>query len=152
MGKAEAYRAVHVQLESVLEDCPDFVAAMASAAALLKDSFAHYFWVGFYLLQPDGSLRVGPYQGPLACIVLPPGQGVCGAVVEARDSLVVADVHAFPGHIACDARSRSEVVVPIWRGEELIGVLDVDSERPDAFDQTDCSGLETVADLVTRVS
>ena len=149
--KAAAYGAAHAQLASVLEDCPDFVAALASTAALLKDTFPHFFWVGFYLPEPDGALRVGPYQGPLACLRLPAGQGVCGAVATRRETLIVPDVHAFPAHIACDPRSRSEIVVPLLRDGELIAVLDVDSDRPDAFDEADRDALEKVARLVAAV-
>jgi GAF domain-containing protein len=150
--KAAEYEAAHAQLASVLEGCPDFVAALASTAALLKDTFPQFFWVGFYLPEPDGALRVGPYQGPLACLRLPPGQGVCGAVASTRETRIVPDVHAFPGHIACDPRSRSEIVVPVLRGGELIAVLDIDSDQPDAFDEADCEGLEKVAHLVAAVS
>ena len=150
--KAAAYEATHAQLASVLEDCPDLVAALASAAALLNDTFPHFFWVGFYLPEPDGALRVGPYQGPLACLRLPPGQGVCGAAASSRETLIVPDVHAFPGHISCDPRSRSEIVVPVIRDGDLIAVLDVDSDQPDAFDEADRDGLEELARLVAAVS
>ncbi|MDH3590851.1 MAG: GAF domain-containing protein [Planctomycetota bacterium] len=148
MDKAALYRQVEEQLTALLEDVPDLVAAMASAAALLHDAFDHMFWVGFYRLAPDGSLVVGPYQGPIASTRLPPGRGVCGAAIAAGETVLVPDVHSFPGHIACDPRSKSEIVVPLRYRGELVGVLDVDSDRPDAFDETDRAGLERCATLV----
>jgi GAF domain-containing protein len=147
-GKAQAYAQVAEQARSVLDGCPGFVAAMASVAALLKDTFEQVSWVGFYLPAANGSLVVGPYQGPLACIVLPPGKGVCQAAASSRRSVVVPDVHAFPGHIACDSRARSEIVVPVVSAGRLVAVLDVDSHLPAAFDDTDREGLEAVARLV----
>jgi len=147
-GKDAAYATLREQLASLLEGLPDPVARMATAAALLKDSLADVTWAGFYLARPDGSLLVGPYQGPLACIVLPPGKGVCGAAARDRRTVVVEDVHAFPDHIACDPRSRSEIVVPLLRDGALVGVLDLDSDRPGAFDETDARHLEAMAALV----
>jgi GAF domain-containing protein len=121
---------------------------MATAAALLHHKMPHFFWTGFYRLL-DGRLIVGPYQGPLACAVLPGPEGVCWAAVHRRESILVPDVHAFPGHIACDARSRSEVVIPVRdaRGE-IVGVLDVDSDKPGAFGETDLRELERIVDMV----
>jgi len=145
VAKEEAYQTVRDQLAALLPGCPDFVAAMATVAAVLNDNLDHVFWVGFYLPEADGSLRVGPYQGPAASTRLPPGQGVCGAVARSRASLVVPDVAAFEGHIACDPRSRSEIVVPILVGEELRAVLDLDSDRKSAFDEIDRQWLEDVA-------
>jgi len=150
-SRAAEYETVAAQVASLVEDAPGFLSALASTAALLNDTFDHYFWVGFYLPEEDGSLSVGPYQGPLASQRIPKGRGVCGAAAERRESIVVPDVHAFPGHIACDSRSRSEVVVPVMRGEQLLAVLDVDSDRPDAFDETDRTGLVTVARLLANV-
>jgi GAF domain-containing protein len=148
VAKEKAYEAVRDELDGLLPDCPDFVAAMATVAAVLKDHLDHVFWVGFYLPEPDGSLRVGPYQGPVASLRLPPGEGVCGAAARSRETLVVPDVHAFEGHIACDARSKSEIVVPILVGDRLRAVLDVDSDRPAAFDEVDRRHLEAIADLL----
>jgi len=110
VAREEAYRKAREQLAALLPDCPDFVAAMATVAAVLKDHLDHVSWVGFYVPEEGGSLRVGPYQGPVAGTRLPAGQGVCGAVARSRASLVVPDVAAFEGHIACDPRSRSEIV------------------------------------------
>ncbi len=146
--KAEIYRAMLVQLRGLLDGCPTPVAAMASTAALLRDTFSEMFWVGFYLPADDGSLTAGPYQGPLACLLLPAGRGVCGKVYKSGRTEIVPDVHAFPDHIACDSRSRSEIVVPVCRGGKSIAVLDCDSERINAFDEIDRKHLEAVARLV----
>jgi L-methionine (R)-S-oxide reductase len=148
--RAGTYALVTEQVASLLEVCPGPVAAMASAAALLKDTFDHFSWVGFYLPAADGSLVVGPYQGPLACIRLPAGKGVCGAVATSRRTVVVPDVHAFLGHIACDTRARSEIVVPLVKGGRLLAVLDVDSHLPDAFNTDDKHGLEAIAERLAR--
>ena len=150
MSREAEYETVAAQVAALVEDAPGFVAALASTAALLNDTFEHYFWVGFYLPEEDGSLAVGPYQGPLACMRIPQGRGVCGAVAESGESILVADVHAFPDHIACDSRSRSEVVVPVLRDGQLRAVLDVDSDRLNAFDETDRTGLVTVAQLLAN--
>jgi len=147
-SRAATYALVVEQVRALLEGCPGVVAAMASISALLKDTFDHFSWVGFYLPDADGSLVVGPYQGPLACIRLPAGQGVCGAAATARKTVVVPDVDAFAGHIACDARSRSEIVVPVVRDGRLLAVLDVDSHLPDAFTGEDREGLEALAGLL----
>jgi GAF domain-containing protein len=121
---------------------------MGSAAALLHHKMPHFFWTGFYRLV-DGDLLVGPYQGPLACMVLERHAGVCWAAVDRGEPILVPDVHAFPGHIACDARSRSEVVVPVRdRAGETRAVLDVDAGKPDAFRETDVEGLQVIADLI----
>lgn len=148
MSKAEQYRQVKAQLRSIVEGVPNFTAALASAAALLHDTFDHYFWTGFYLPDAGGSLVVGPYQGPLACIVLPAGKGVCARAATTRETIVVPDVHAFADHIACDARSESEIVVPVIAGDELRAILDVDAEVKNAFDDVDAAGLEAVARIL----
>ena len=117
---------------------------MASAAALLHGKMPHFFWTGFYRLI-DGDLLVGPYQGPLACMQLERGKGVCWAAVERGEPVLVPDVHAFPGHIACDARSKSELVVPLKDSEgNVVAVLDVDADRIDAFDEVDVEGLARI--------
>ena len=150
MPRTQTYDSLLAQLSSVLEECTDFVSAMASTAALLHDAFEGWFWVGFYLPADDGSLVVGPYQGPLACVRLPPGQGVCGAAARSLESLVVPDVHAFAGHIACSPRSRSEIVVPVLQNGRLIAVLDIDSDRPAAFDDVDRRNLEALAAVLAE--
>jgi GAF domain-containing protein len=144
---AARYQRICAQLEELFTATPDPLARMATAAALLHHKQPHFFWTGFYR-HSGGQLTVGPYQGPLACQVLTPGQGVCWACVERRASILVPDVHAFPGPIACDARSQSEVVVPVFNGDELAAVLDVDSDVPAAFTETDQAGLERVAALI----
>lgn len=149
-AKAEAYALVAEQLRSLLDPKPGLVAAMATAAGLLKESFDHCSWVGFYVATEDGSLVIGPYQGPVACMRILPGKGVCGAAAASRRTVVVPDVHAFPGHIACDPRSRSEIVVPVLAGKRLLAVLDADSHEPSAFDDADRKGLEAVALLVSE--
>ncbi len=136
-----AYGLLHAQFISVLAGVDDEITAMASLASLLHYSFGH-LWTGFYRVVGPQLLRVGPYQGTLGCLEIPFGKGVCGAAAAERRSVVVPDVSRFPGHIACDARSRSEIVVPVFDGSaSLIAVLDIDSERRAAFDQGDVDGL-----------
>jgi GAF domain-containing protein len=117
---------------------------MATAAAVLHHKQAHFFWTGFYLLH-EGKLLIGPYQGPVACPVLDGPEGVCWAGVTRAETVIVPDVNAFAGHVACDTRSRSEIVVPVRDpGGAIVGVLDVDSDRPDAFGEVDRIGLERI--------
>ena len=149
---AGRYERIAAQLQDLFRAGPkatdDPIARMATACAVLHHKMPHYFWTGFYLLK-EGKLVVGPYQGPVACAVLPGPDGVCWAGVAGGAAVIVPDVHAFPGHVACDARSRSEIVVPM-RGEDgaVVGVLDVDSDRPDAFGEVDRVGLERIVGLV----
>jgi GAF domain-containing protein len=145
-SKKRHYRTVRTQLSELVPAGTDRVSAMATAAALLKARLPYFFWVGFYLAQEDGSLRIGPYQGPVACLHLPPGEGVCGESASNKATLIVPDVHAHPGHIACDPRSRSEIVVPLVDREgRVLAVLDVDSDRAEAFSEVDRNQLETIA-------
>jgi L-methionine (R)-S-oxide reductase len=147
-AKAERYRRILTQAEELLADVPGPVARMSTIAALLHHKMAGFSWTGFYLLEGE-DLVVGPYQGLVACIVLERRQGVCWAGVLRGEPVVVPDVHAFPGHIACDSRSRSEIVVPVRRVDgSLAGVLDIDSARPAWFDETDAAGLTPLAALV----
>jgi L-methionine (R)-S-oxide reductase len=146
-SKAERYAAVAEEVAAVLEGEANLTARLATVAAMLAQAFEHYFWAGFYLVDParPGELVVGPYQGTLGCLRIAIGRGVCGTAAAERRTLIVADVEAFPGHIACDARSRSEIVVPVIdRSGALIGVFDVDSETPAAFDAADAAGLERI--------
>jgi len=146
-AKAERYAAVAEEIAAVLEGEPNQVARMATVAAMLASSFDHYFWAGFYLVDPERprELVVGPYQGTLGCLRIAFGRGVCGAAAETGETQVVADVHAFPGHIACDSRSASEIVAPVRDAAgRLMGVFDVDSETPAAFDQIDRHWLEVI--------
>jgi len=146
--KRQRYRRVVDQLRELFVATRDPIARMATAAALLHAKMDGFFWTGWYLLR-DGELVVGPYQGSLACLVLPPHRGVCWAGIDRREPVIVPDVHAFPGHVACDSRSRSEIVVPLDGPEgAVLGVLDVDSERTGNFDATDRAGLEAVTSLI----
>jgi GAF domain-containing protein len=122
----------------------DFIANLANAAALLYTTLPELNWAGFYLMK-DGGLVVGPFQGRPACVRIALGQGVCGTAAKTRRTQVVPDVHAFPGHIACDAASRSEIVVPLVRDDRLVGVLDLDSPVPARFGEEDARGLEAFA-------
>ena len=145
--KAERYAAVAEEIAAVLEGEPNLTARMATVASMLAASFEAFFWTGFYVVDParERELVVGPYQGTLGCLRIAFGRGVCGAAAASGRTQLVPDVHAFPGHIACDGRSRSEVVVPVFEPSgALIGVLDVDSDRPAAFDEVDVEWLEKI--------
>ncbi len=147
-GLAGRYLRIADQLAELFLKTDDPTARMATAAAVLHHKMPHFFWTGFYRLI-DGALVVGPYQGPVACAVLHGPEGVCWAGVRDGATVVVPDVHAFEGHVACDARSRSEIVVPVRdRAGAVIAVLDVDSERPDAFGEADREGLERIVALL----
>lgn len=142
------YGRVAAQLDELYAKVTDPISRMGSAAALLHHKMPHFFWTGFYRLV-DGELIVGPYQGPLACMLLERHTGVCWAAIDRGESILVADVHAIPGHIGCDARSSSEVVVLVRDGAgEIRGVLDVDADKTDAFTPADVDGLEKVASLI----
>jgi len=147
----DRYDRIVDQLIPLFDKNPDPLSRMATSVALLHHKMNHFFWTGFYRLA-GGDLIVGPYQGPLACSILEPrGTGVCWAAVERNESILVPDVSSFEGHIACDSRSASEVVVPVRDdGENLIGVLDVDSAAADAFSTVDVAGLESVTRLIYR--
>jgi GAF domain-containing protein len=145
--KAERYAELAPEIASVLEGEANTLARMATVAAMLAQSFECFFWTGFYLvdLERSGELVVGPYQGSLGCLRIRFGDGVCGTAAAERRVVIVPDVDAFPGHIACDARSRSEIVVPVLGADErLLGVLDVDSTELEAFDETDALWLERI--------
>lgn len=138
--KEEKYRALLPQLKSLLEGEDDLIANLANVSAALKETF-RFFWVGFYLVKGE-ELVLGPFQGPIACTRIKKGRGVCGTAWAKAQTLVVPDVDAFPGHIACSSLSRSEIVVPLRRGDEVWGVLDIDSEELNSFDETDARFLE----------
>ena len=147
-GKAERYGRILVQARSLVASVPSPVARMGTAAALLHHKMAGFSWTGFYLVDGD-ALVVGPYQGLVACLVLEKPRGVCWAGVLRNETVIVPDVHAFPGHILCDERARSEIVVPLRRRDGTVaGVLDVDSTHPAWFEEADARGLEPLADLV----
>jgi GAF domain-containing protein len=146
-AKAGRYAELAEEIAAVLEGEPNRVARMATIAAMLAQSFERFLWAGFYVVDPQKpyELVVGPYQGTLGCLRIPMGQGVCGAAAAGRRTLVVPDVEAFPGHIACNSRSRSEIVVPvIGQDGRVLGVLDVDAAELDAFDATDGEWLERI--------
>lgn len=146
-GKPENYRSLIPQIKGLLEGEPDLIANLANISAALKEQFG-WLWVGFYLVKND-ELVLGPFQGPVACTRIKKGRGVCGTAWQNGKTLAVADVEKFPGHIACSSLSRSEIVVPIIRNGEVIGVLDADSDKPDQFDETDKNYLEKiVADII----
>lgn len=143
LPKAAAYSTLATQVDSVLAGIDDPIAGMATISALVHHAFGH-LWTGFYrVVEPGRLLRVGPYQGTLGCLDIEFGRGVCGTAAARGTTVVVADVHTFPGHIACDARSRSEIVVPVFdRKRRLIAVFDIDSDQDNAFDPDDQRGLE----------
>jgi GAF domain-containing protein len=138
--KATRYRGLLPQIEALVHGEEDWVANLANIAAALKMQF-DWLWVGFYLVK-ENQLVLGPFQGPIACTRIQKGRGVCGAAWEQQKTIIVEDVSAFPGHIACSSLSQSEIVVPMMRNGEVIGVLDVDSEQLSAFDETDRIFLE----------
>jgi len=149
--KARAYAELEAHGDAVLDGIDDAIAGMATIASLVHNAFG-YLWTGFYrVATPDALLRVGPYQGSLGCLEIAFGRGVCGTAALERRSIIVPDVKKFPGHIACDSRSRSEIVVPVngARGD-LIAVLDVDSEELDSFDEEDQRGLERMVSWFAR--
>ena len=142
--KAELYRELAPQLAALLAGEPDETANAANTAALLYHFLPDVNWVGFYFLK-GGELVLGPFQGRPACVRIAMGKGVCGTSAQRRESQVVADVNIFPGHIACDTASRSELVVPLLRNDTVIGVLDLDSASPGRFDEVDRLGCESLA-------
>ncbi|WP_346010362.1 GAF domain-containing protein [Paenibacillus sp. SYP-B3998] len=139
--REENYRLLIKQLEALIHDEPNRIANLANASALLQQFLNDINWVGFYLLE-ENELVLGPFQGLPACVRIPLNRGVCGTSAQRQETIRVADVHAFPGHIACDAASQSEIVIPILKGNQLIGVLDIDSPTKNRFDETDQSYLE----------
>ncbi len=147
--RRETYRQILTEIDSLLDGLEDPITAMASAASLIHSHLPYASWTGFYRVVAPGLLRVGPYQGPVGCLEIPFDRGVCGAAARERRSQLVPDVHAFPGHIACDAAARSEVVVPVLSpAGDLVAVLDLDSPEPAAFTEEDVTGLEGVAHRV----
>ena len=137
------------QAEELIREENWYVSALGSISALIMETLPDLNWAGFYLLH-GGQLTVGPYQGRPACIHIPPGKGVCGAAAERDETLVVPDVHAFPGHIACDGASRSEIVIPIHAGGRVTGVLDIDSPLPGHFTEADRRELEDTVRAIER--
>jgi L-methionine (R)-S-oxide reductase len=151
LSKAEAYRELNGQLSGIFSGERDGLANTANMSALLYQALPQVNWAGFYFLR-GGQLVLGPFQGKVACVRIAVGRGVCGTAAERKETLVVPDVHAFPGHIACDAASRSEIVVPMIKAGRLLGVLDIDSPDLARFDAEDRIGLTTAVDLLLRSS
>ncbi|MCM2273725.1 MAG: GAF domain-containing protein [Candidatus Didemnitutus sp.] len=150
-SKPEFYAAFNRQLEAVLHGERDWTANLAQTSALLMQTLPDLNWAGFYLLK-DGELVLGPFQGKVACVRIALGRGVCGTAAARRASVVVPDVHTFPGHIACDSASNSEVVVPLLHQGRLHGVLDLDSPRPGRFTDEDARGLEQTVAILMQAS
>lgn len=146
--KEELYQTLFPQLASLVEDESDTIANMANISACLWETF-RFWWVGFYRVVQD-ELVLGPFQGPLACTRIRKGRGVCGTAWAKRETVIVPDVELFPGHIACSSASRSEIVVPVFKGDEVVAVLDIDSEHLATFDETDKLWLEKIVALFAR--
>ena len=150
--KPELYRELAIQLRALLDGEDDPIANAANTSALIFQMVPFVNWAGFYFLRSEQELIVGPFQGKPACVRIAVGHGVCGTAVQARRSILVEDVHAFPGHIACDEASRSELVVPLIRGGKVLGVLDLDSPVTGRFDAEDQSGFEALAAIYVAAS
>lgn len=147
MSKIDLYKDVAKQIAAVVDGETSVTARYATAACLLNEAFDYYFWTGFYVVDPlkPSELVVGPYQGTLGCLRIPFGMGVCGTSAQKGETIIVKDVHEFPGHIACDSRSNSEIVVPVYdKDGTLAAVLDVDSTEIGSFDEDDKVGLEAI--------
>lgn len=147
MSKQSTYENVAKEIAAVIDGETNLVARMATVSNLLHHAFPHYFWTGFYVVDPEkpGELVVGPYQGTLGCLRIPFGKGVCGTAAARGETVIVDDVHEFPGHIACDANSQSEIVVPVSdKSGKLIAVFDVDSDQLAMFDDIDKAALEAI--------
>lgn len=148
-SKAEIYQSLIPQIKALLEGEPDLIANLANVCAALKEQFG-WLWVGFYLVRPDSKnidekeLVLGPFQGPVACTRIKKGRGVCGTAWQQAETLIVPDVEKFPGHIACSSLSKSEIVLPLIKNGEVIGVLDVDATELNQFDETDKKYLEEI--------
>lgn len=144
--KQERYEALLPQIKAVVEEEADLIANMANLAAMLHETFG-FWWTGFYRVEGE-ELVLGPFQGPMACTRIRKGRGVCGTAWLKEETQVVPDVDKFPGHIACSSASRSEIVVPVWKGEEIIAVLDIDSAQLATFDETDRQYLERIVQIL----
>lgn len=146
MSKTSKYQEIHKQIESVVSGETDQIANMANTAALLHEAFG-FWWTGFYIVKGE-QLVLGPFQGPVACTRIGFGKGVCGTSWSRRETIVVPNVHEFPGHIACSSLSQSEIVVPMFRDNEVYAVLDIDSKELATFDETDKEWLERIVELL----
>lgn len=146
LSKEEKYQQLYPQIQALLAGESDLIANLANVSAALKELFG-FFWVGFYLVK-EQQLVLGPFQGTLACTRIPFGRGVCGTAWKNKETIIVPDVDAFPGHIACSSLSKSEIVVPVLCGQEVIAVLDIDSDTLNSFDEIDQDYLEKIAALL----
>lgn len=144
--KEQTYESLYKQIRSLIEGEQDEIANMANVAALIHETF-HFWWTGFYRVKGQ-ELVLGPFQGPIACTRIAYGRGVCGTAWQEQKTIVVPDVEQFEGHIACSSASKSEIVVPVWRNDQIVAVLDIDSEKLATFDDTDRIGLEKIAALL----
>lgn len=148
MNRLSRYDRIYEQLQSLFTDISNPISRMSTTVALLYHKFDYFFWTGFYLLEQE-TLLVGPYQGSLACMKLKKNTGVCWTGIHQQKTIIVPDVHLFPGHIACDSRSNSEIVVPLFnQHDKIIGVLDVDSTQKNAFNEIDQRGLEKILTII----
>ena len=149
--KRETYEALMPQIEALVNGETDSIANMANVAAVLHAAFG-FWWTGFYRVTGEGlqELVLGPFQGPMACTRIPYGKGVCGTAWQRGETVIVPDVHAFAGHIACSSESNSEIVVPLWQDGEVIAVLDIDSKDYNTFDETDNIYLEQIAKIISK--
>lgn len=148
--KEELYRLMTEELKELLREETDWIAGLANSAAVIFNTLTDVNWAGFYRMTKEGDLLLGPFQGRPACVRIPAGRGVCQAAVRKGETVVVEDVHQFEGHIACDSRSMSEIVVPFKKEGRVFGVLDVDSPVPGRFDQADKKGLEQAAGVIEK--
>lgn len=148
MNKADKYTTIFQTIQAVVEGESDIIANMANMSALLHEEFG-FWWTGFYRVEQESDqLVLGPFQGPVACTRIQFGKGVCGTAWERAETVIVPDVHQFPGHIACSSASNSEIVVPVFHGKKVIAVLDIDSTEFNSFDQTDKEWLEKIVSLI----
>ncbi len=145
--KKERYKRVIIQIEKLIQETNDPLARMSTIAAILHHKFDYFFWTGFYRLV-DGELTVSCYQGSVACLVLAKHTGVCWAAIDKKETQIVPNVHKYPGHIACDSRSASEIVIPIFNEDVIVAVLDVDSKELNSFDEVDAKYLEKIVELI----
>jgi GAF domain-containing protein len=151
LSKAEKYEQLLAQIKSLVEGEMNLTTNLAQICAALKYTFSYYYWIGFYFIEGN-ELVLGPFQGPVACSRIKIPNGVCGACVQRKETIIVPDVDKFPGHIACSSLSKSEIVVPVFKNGKVIGVLDVDSDEYNMFDETDRIHLVEIARLVSSIS
>jgi len=150
MDKEQSYIEAVKEIKGIINGEPDLIANLSNTVAILKEKF-NFWWIGFYIVKSE-QLVLGPFQGPVACTRIAKGKGVCGTSWEQKQTLVVADVHQFPGHIACSAASNSEIVIPVLKNNEVIMVLDVDSQHYDHFNDVDKKYLEEISVLMSNLS